>query len=422
MGGGLSRWLKHTRQHTVKQLQAAQVRAVRAVVPSSHPAEPGRSQDERSASAKRPVGKGKERSLLERVPAPRGLDALHELAWHAGNSWFGDAISDKQTLAQRATEVLSGLGPLQLPARQVDDGQPGGLHRSLRRGGGVEFSEHKEYSPGDDLRHMDWKAYGRTDRYYIKRYEQEVHAALTLVVDASASMAFADLRGGDKFDAVRLLLATLALILVRQGDSVGLVVIGHPELQVASGTGVRHFSNLCARLESIRPSGQAGVDALTPAQWRHGETHGLAVVASDVLVSPHKALNPLQEFASAGLDVLLLHTLHPRERDLDFAGPTQFHCPETQAHQLTDPRLVKQQYAQLMAKHCEELRIHAAHAGIGYLAVDTSIDARGVMRQILRATARLKRRGQAPAAVGAYGEIGFDSEALLAHEGAGAST
>lgn len=385
LGGGLGRWLRTTRHG-------------------------------RLAPGPKPVARPRDRSLLERMPAPRGHDALHEKAWHAGLQWFGDEQAQQQTLAQRATEVLAGLGPLQLPARQVDDGQPGGLHRSLRRGGGVEFSEHKEYASGDDLRHLDWKAYARTDRYYIKRYEQEVHATLTLVLDSSASMAFHDLRGGDKFDAVRLLLATLGLVLVRQGDSVGLVIVGHPELNVAPGGGLRHFANLCERMEQVQASGPAGLDALGPSQWRGMDRRGIVVVASDALMPPERAVAPLHDLHRMGQDVLLLHTLHPRERDLDFQGPTWLHCQETEHKQLVDPRLVRHTYVEMMQAHCERLRTLATHGGLGYLGVDTGIDPRGVMRQILRATARLRRRGQAVVATGAYGEAGFDTDALLIEE------
>ncbi len=357
------------------------------------------------------------RGVLERMPAPRGRDALHEKAQHSQLfHWFGEEKAARQTLAQRATEVLSGLGPLQLPTRQVDDGQPGGLHRSLRRGGGVEFSEHKEYTPGDDLKHIDWRAYARTDRYYIKRYEQEVHSSLTLVVDASASMAFADLRGGDKFDAVRLLLATLGLVLVRQGDSVGLVIIGRPELNLLPAGGLRHFANIAERLEHLEPTGAAGLDALGPSSWRGVDRRGIAVVASDVLAPPELALAPLFDLRRTGLDVLLLHCLHPRERDLDFRGPTQLHCQETDNRRLVDPRLIKSTYVELMRAHCEKLRTVATHGGLGYLSVDTSIEPRGVIRQILRATARLRRRGQVPVEAGAYGEAAFDPDILMLDE------
>lgn len=387
LGGGVGRWLQATRR--------------RALAPGDGGKKPNL-----------PVIKLRDRSALERMPAPRGHDALHEKPGHLLH-WFGDDHGAMQTLAQRAQEVLAGLGPLQLPARQVDDGQPGGLHRSLRRGGGVEFSEHKEYSPGDDLRHLDWKAYARTDRYYVKRYEQEVHASLTLVIDASASMGFADLRGGDKFDAVRLIFATLGLILVRQGDAVALLVIGRPELNLAPAGGLRHFANLCERLEKLEPSGAAGLDTLGASSWHGLDRKGIVVVASDVLIDPKLAVAPLYDLRRAGLDVMLLHTLHPRERDLDFFGPTQLHCLEKDSKRLIDPRLVKNTYAQLMQSHCEKLRVLATHSGLGYLQIDTSIDCRGVMRQLLRATARLRRRGQTLVESGAYGEEAFDAEVLL---------
>lgn len=355
------------------------------------------------------------RSLLERLPAPRGQDALHEKSQisHLFH-WFADETSaDHRSLAQRATEVLAGLGPLQLPARQVGDGLPGGLHRSLRRGSGVEFSEHKEYASGDDLRQLDWKAYARADRYYIKRFEQEVHASLTLVVDASASMQFADL-AGDKFDAVRLMMACIALVLVRQGDSVGLLVLGRPELTLAPSTGLRHFAILAERLEKLTPEGVAGLEALGPSSWRGLDRRGLVIAASDVLMAPEQAVAPLVALQRSGLDVLLLHTLHPRELDLQFSEPAQFTCRETERRRNLDPRVIRDVYVDLMRAHCDSLGRLATHAGIGYLLVETSVEPRGLIRQVLRATARLKRHGSAPIDMGAYGEAAVDAESVLA--------
>ncbi len=369
-----------------------------------------RDSDDPPAPPKRTEGRG----LLERLPAPRGMDALHDRAQISHLfSWFGeDEPVVRKGLAQRASEVLAGLGPLQLPARQVGDGQPGGLHRSLRRGGGVEFSEHKEYAPGDDLRLLDWRAYARTDRYYLKRYEQEVHATLTLVIDASASMQLADLQS-DKFDAVRLLLACVALVLVRQGDSVGLVVLGQPEVNLAPQTGLRHFAQICERLQRLQPEGTASLPSLGPTHWRGMDQRGLVLVASDVLMAVDAAVAPLYSLRRSGLDVLLLHTLHPRELDLNFAAPAQFVCRESERKVVVDPRVIRNLYVDLMRSHCDNLRQAATHSGVGYLLVDTAVDPRGMIRQILRATARLKRHGQASLGASAYSDASSESDAVL---------
>lgn len=402
--GSLGRWLAMSR-HAAKRL--AQPLDASAPAPTRAVAKPQRDS----------------RKVAERMPAPRGGDALHDKS-QIGHlfQWFGEqpAEARQRSFAQRASEVLAGLGPLQLPARQMGDGIPGGLHRSLRKGAGVEFSEHKEYAPGDDLRHMDWKAWARSDRYYIKRFEQEVHAALTLVVDASASMAFADL-DGDKFDTTCLTLACLALVLVRQGDSVGLHVLGRPELSLHAGTGLRHFGLLAERLDALQPGGSAGLQALGPNTFRGAVPSGLIVVASDALIRAQDAAVPLAALRRHGADVLLLHTLHPRERDLQFHGPTQLVCKETDNKKLMDPRVIRHTYTQLMAQHCEQLRLALTHQGVGYLLLDASVEPRGLIRQVLVATTRLRHRGEALQESGAYGESTFDADMLLAAEAAGQS-
>ena len=366
----------------------------------------------REDTAPKPSGT---RALLERLPAPRGRDAMHDRG-HTSQlmQWFADdaeAVA-KKSLAQRASEVLAGLGPLQLPARQVDDGLPGGMHRSLRRGGGVEFSEHKEYAPGDDLRQLDWKAYARTDRYFIKRFEQEVHATVTLIVDASASMQLADF-ASDKFDAVRLLLACVALVLIRQGDSVGLAVLGRPQCTIAPGTGLRHFSHIADTLTTLVAEGNYGLDRFEPVPWRGHERRGLALVASDVLVAPAKAMVPLTALQRSGLGVLLLHTMHPRELDFAFREPAQMTCRESLRQRIVDPRVMRDAYVTLMRAHCDHVVQAAAHAGVGHVLIDTSFDPRGVIRQVLRATSNLRVRGAMVGAEPADGESVFDAKSAL---------
>ncbi len=370
---------------------------------------------EPQAGGAKPTVAASQRGPLERMPAPRGHEALHDRAQLAQIfHWFADEDDPvvKRSLAQRASEVLAGLGPLQLPARQIDDGMPGGLHRSLRRGGGVEFSEHKEYAPGDDLRKLDWKAYARTDRYFIKRFEQEVHATLTLVLDASASMHFADFES-DKFGAVKLLMACIGLVLVRQGDSVGLVVLGRPESTVAPGTGLRHFAQIAEVLENTQPSGVHGLDAFEPVPWRGHERRGLALVASDVLLPPEQAMVPLLALQRSGMGVLLLHTLHPRELDLGFATPSQFTCRETERNRTVDPRMMRDAYVDLMRAHCDSVGRLAAHGGVGHVLVDTSVDPRGLIRRVLKATARLRRGGHTSELGSGDGESVFDPQTAL---------
>jgi hypothetical protein len=195
---------------------------------------------------------------------------------------------------------------------------------------------------------------------------------------------------------------------------VALCVIGKPDQNLGGGTSLRHFAQLAERLDKLEPAGVAGVDALGPGSWRGLDRRGLCVVASDVLVEPELAVAPLDNLRRAGLDVLLLHTLHPREIDLEFGAPVWLHCPETGERRLTDPRIARHTFQRLMAEHCDQLRLACGHRGLGYLQVDTSVDPRSVIRRVLRATARLVQRRRAGAVVGpTFGDPTRAADALF---------
>ena len=154
---------------------------------------------------------------------------------------------------------LARLGSLPIQARVIVEGALSGLHRAAVHGSSVEFAEHKEYSPGDELRHVDWKAYAKLDRYYVKQYEQESQLTVYLVLDASASMAFSG-GGIAKLEYGGLMLAALAYLVIQQQDKVGLIACGDRSLEtmVPPRGRTTHFHDLMAVLESILARGAAG--------------------------------------------------------------------------------------------------------------------------------------------------------------------
>jgi uncharacterized protein (DUF58 family) len=275
------------------------------------------------------------------------------------------------------------LAGTELRTRQLIDGLPGGSHRGLRRGSGVEFAEHKEYSPGDDPRHLDWRAYARSDRLVLKRFEQEVHVAVTLVIDASASMALSLPAGGDKFASIRLMAAALALLVARQGDAVGLVVAGRPNLQVLHGGGQHHAAQLIQALEQCVPSGPSALEHLGEAVRHPLPRRGMVIAFSDLLGPPTHLLAPLVQWRRAGLEVVVLHCLHPRELDLDLPSPLTIRCSEGRPSRTVDTRLLQRSYGEMLAAHRAEIRDIALGAGIALLEIDTSEDPAQVVRRLI---------------------------------------
>ncbi len=156
--------------------------------------------------------------------------------------------------------VLAKIATMSLRARHVVEGLLSGLHDSPYRGYSVEFAEHREYVPGDEIRHIDWKAYGKFDRYFIKEYEEETNLRAYLLVDASASMDYGS-EGLSKFDYSCYLAASLAYLMLRQGDNVGLVTFGaQVQRYIPPRNGVQHMHALASHLEATRPQGETHLD------------------------------------------------------------------------------------------------------------------------------------------------------------------
>ncbi|XAM00726.1 DUF58 domain-containing protein [Phycisphaeraceae bacterium D3-23] len=221
------------------------------------------------------------------------------------------------------------LDGLMLAARQLVDGLYAGRHASPTRGTGAEFHDYRPYTPGDDLRAIDWKLYGRTDRYYLKRFRQETDLNLHLAVDGSASMAFAALdpkRGKQplptKLDTAKRLAAALALLAVRQGDRAGLCVFDtqlrchHP----ASGS-MRQLQTMTADLEQTTPAkGPADLGASLQQLGATLGRRGVVAVVSDLLDEPDGLLRSIDRLRHAGSEVVVFQVLTPDELDLGGAG------------------------------------------------------------------------------------------------------
>lgn len=295
-----------------------------------------------------------------------------------------------------AMEQIARLGTTEVGARRAVDGRLGGQRQGLRQGGGVEFAEHRDYAPGDDLRRLDWRAFARNDRLYIKLFEEEVHTSVLLVVDASASMAMRDAAttvGGrtpvDKWRQVQVLAAVLALLIGRQGDALGLQVCGDdgPAPRVTSGPA--QVSRVLARIAALQPDGAAALPEL--AAHSAVARCSVVIVLSDLLTDPKEAIAPLARMRRAGPDVLLLHALHPVEQTFDFGQAVELYCEERGTRMRVEPRVVRQRYLAMMAAHQDALRQRCLDAGIRYDMLDLGEPASVELRRALGGLQRGRR-------------------------------
>ena len=273
---------------------------------------------------------------------------------------------------------LARLGSLPIMARVIVEGALSGLHRAAVHGSSVEFAEHKEYSPGDEARHVDWKAYAKLDRYYVKQFEQESQLTVYLVLDASASMAFSG-GGIPKLQYAGLALAAIAYLVIQQQDKVGLLASGDRSLDtmVPPRGRTTHFHDLMSVLGSIIERGATGDESPAASLARIAELtrrrRALIVLASDLFDTDDDAtLRALSQLRAQRHDISVLHILDPHERSFPYDGLTQFEALETAHKLLVNPAAIRREYLERMGAFLGKVRGTLTAAGVDYHLVETS--------------------------------------------------
>ena len=278
---------------------------------------------------------------------------------------------------------LAKISGLIVRARMIVEGSITGLHRSPFHGSSVEFAEHREYVPGDDIRHIDWKVFGRSDRYYIKQFEEETNLRVQLVLDASESMTYGS-GAMSKLDYARTLAASLAYLILGQQDAVGALVFDEKIRAEAPISQSRsHLQDLVGVLAQ-----QSGKDATDI-----GEVLGrvsdrlkrrcLIVLLTDLFDDKDGLVHGLRRLRHAGHDVLVLHVMDPDELNFPFTRMTLFEGLEDYPEQLADPEAVREAYLVEIREFMRELRRDFRNSGIQYQLADCSRAFDQVLRESL---------------------------------------
>ncbi|MEE2888992.1 MAG: DUF58 domain-containing protein [Planctomycetota bacterium] len=278
---------------------------------------------------------------------------------------------------------LAKISGLIVRARMIVEGSITGLHRSPFHGSSVEFAEHREYVPGDDIRHIDWKVFGRSDRYYIKQFEEETNLRVQLVLDASESMTYGS-GAMTKLDYARTLAASLAYLILGQQDAVGALVFDEKIRAEAPISQSRsHLQDLVGVLAQ-----QSGKDATDI-----GEVLGrvsdrlkrrcLIVLLTDLFDDKDGLVHGLRRLRHAGHDVLVLHVMDPDELNFPFTRMTLFEGLEDYPDQLADPEAVREAYLVEIREFMRELRRDFRNSGIQYQLADCSRAFDQVLRESL---------------------------------------
>jgi uncharacterized protein (DUF58 family) len=289
---------------------------------------------------------------------------------------------------------LARLGSLPIKARVIVEGALSGLHRASVHGSSVEFSEHKEYSPGDELRHIDWRAYAKGDRYYVKQYEQESQLTVYLVLDASASMRFAG-GGIAKLEYAGLSLAALAYLTIQQQDKVGFLACGDRKIETLVPPRARsnHLHDLLAVMDQLMSKGGIGDESPAAALRRISELarrrRCLIVLASDLFDTDDETLNALAALRAQKHDVSVLHILDPHERTFPYDGLTEFHALESPNRMLVNPAAIKRDYLERMEQFLAKCRGTLAAAGVDYHLTSTDRSLESTLIELLMSRSRL---------------------------------
>ena len=260
---------------------------------------------------------------------------------------------------------------MQLRARMVVEGFIVGLHKSPYHGFSVEFAEHRAYMAGDPLRNLDWKLYAKTDRFYVKQYEEETNLKSYLLLDVSNSMNFGT-TGLTKFQYASYLAAALSFLMIQQRDAVGLMTYDTDLRAYLPPRSVRTYLNvILSKLESTQPSSRTDIGKNLHAVADRISRRGLIIVLSDLLDDPTNILSGLKHFRHDGHEVLVFHVLDPREIDFAFSGDVRFRDLETQEEMPTQPWHLRQEYRGLMSNFIETLRRGCREDRIDYHLLNT---------------------------------------------------
>jgi len=271
-------------------------------------------------------------------------------------------------------KVLTGLKYLYLRARFVVNGVMVGIHPSQSKGLSSEFEEHRGYSQGDDIRHIDWKAYAKFDRYFIKEYREATNLKAYIVMDSSSSMGYGS-DGVSKFDYGSTLAASLAYLMLKQQDAVGLITFSNRIEKIIPPKATHdHLFAILKELEDRIPQGETSAASVLQELAASLKRRSLVILISDLLDKPEEVTRGLKQLRSRGSDIMVFHILDKDELQFPFREPSLFQDMEEDLKLLADPIAIRSAYLEAIHSLIEGYRESCASTLIDYSLFDTSID------------------------------------------------
>jgi len=286
-------------------------------------------------------------------------------------------------------KVLARIDKLDLLARTVVEGFLSGLHHSPYRGLSTDFAEHREYMPGDDIRRIDWRVFGRTDRFYVKEFEADTNANFTVLLDVSSSMDYGT-QGITKLDYARFLGASLAYLARRQRDRVGIVTFAGDVIEVVPAS-AKHLDIVLHVIDRVRPAGEGSLERALSKIAEIVRRRSIVALISDLYDEPQTVADALGPLVYRGTDVIVLHVLDRAEREFPFSEAAQFEDLETGVRMPVVPETLAVEYQAVMNRHVEALGRLLGERGVDYWMTDTLTPLDFTLFEYLNRRARLAR-------------------------------
>jgi uncharacterized protein (DUF58 family) len=268
--------------------------------------------------------------------------------------------------------VLASLDNLELRARVVVEGFLSGLHKSPRRGFSVEFNDYRNYYPGDDMRHVDWKLYARSEKFYIKQYEDETNVRCFIALDTSASMEYTS-GGLSKLEYGRTLASALAYFIMRQRDAVGLITFDDQVREfIPAKCRQPHLIRILRALAALKPGMHTDVVKPLADLASHLRKKSLVILITDMLDDETRVISALQNLRSMGNDVITFQIMDDAELNFPFNEPSEFIDLESNESFITSPVAIRQAYLKNLNEFLNYCRKQCQSSGVDYCLLNTS--------------------------------------------------
>jgi uncharacterized protein (DUF58 family) len=288
--------------------------------------------------------------------------------------------------------TIAKISRLDLRAKRVVEGFISGMHKSPVFGHSIEFKQHREYSTGDDIRHLDWKVWSKTDRFYIKQYEAETNLRCHLVVDVSESMHYGN-GPLNKYGYGCTAAACLAYMILRQQDAVGCITFdSNIRKIVPTRSQVNHIDAICSAMHVSKPAEKTDIFGILKRVTESIPGRGMVIIISDNLVDREEMSKGLEMLCQRRHDILMFHVLDTEERTFPFVGTTRFEGMEDMPHLLCDPRALRDGYLEALEEYLVEVRRGCTRLGVDYQLVYTDEYLDAILSKFLHFRADVRNR------------------------------